>query len=796
MIELLRRMLDPAYLYALDPGPLGPWRAVYLAWAILLFLGCGAALWWQRRARHTAAAVTAWACGAGLALVGMRLLAPRLAGLRLASQLSAEARTLLLDVWTARVWPISATWVAVLVPLIYGISRFRLPPLLQRQVDALTGSLVLEKDLPSDLRRWENVVLGGIHLVGLAWLWVVAGQSPWWAVPSLLALSVVPVAAAIARPHRPRLETLAPLFLSYLGSIVYWFVSRYLHIDLEGYQGFVLPDLWSPWFNISVVVSASVAYTLWIQVRLAAQGWEEAFRHRALVIAPVLLVALWLGSVVLLHRTFGVTASDPYCYVQMAVDLADSGSPLHRFPLAGLARDLGLPTWPAVHIGYHPPSLEDLAPTMWSAGWPMLLVPAYRLGGLSAVYAVAPLMSACALLVAWCLANEVLRDLPPAVRWTVAGLTCWLTATSPEGSERILVPMADAAAQLFTLLTLWLLLRGQRLRPVLHSLLAGASLGVAYWIRHPQLPLALAALAAVWAGRRPYRARLSALIAFGVAAFAVAVPDLAYHRQVFGSWLHTESTEWFLLSPGNMGRSFFAVLQQGILRREEVGFMTPFAVYGAWLLWREKRRPALVLASGFGAVLLFHLCYAALRPRDLIAILPVLYLCAAYGFVVAWRHGQGRRTVSSALWLTCCLVLLFARSYRTLALPWRDDVTTFGHISASQYRSFAALSDLLPDGAVVGSMLNGGAIELHSGRGAVHPAPWTEDELRLWVDGLLARGTPFYVLDDGEEMRPVLARLERDYALELIQTLDLPYFALGGGNLPLPARLYRVEPIH
>ena len=113
LIELLRRMLDPAYLYALDPGPLGPWRAVYLAWAILLFLGCGAALWWQRRARHTAAAVTAWACGAGLALVGMRLLAPRLAGLRLASQLSAEARTLLLDVWTARVWPISATWVAV-----------------------------------------------------------------------------------------------------------------------------------------------------------------------------------------------------------------------------------------------------------------------------------------------------------------------------------------------------------------------------------------------------------------------------------------------------------------------------------------------------------------------------------------------------------------------------------------------------------------------------------------------------------------------------------------------------------
>jgi hypothetical protein len=141
------------------------------------------------------------------------------------------------------------------------------------------------------------------------------------------------------------------------------------------------------------------------------------------------------------------------------------------------------------------------------------------------------------------------------------------------------------------------------------------------------------------------------------------------------------------------------------------------------------------------------------------------------------------------------VTFLLARSFRTLALPWRDDVITFGHVSPSQYQGYLALRTLVPENAVIGSMLNGGAIELHAERKAVHPAPWTEDELRLWVDALLTRGKPFYVLDDGEEMRQVLSHLERRFALRPIRTLALPYFALGGGNIPEPAQLYRVEPL-
>ena len=288
-------------------------------------------------------------------------------------------------------------------------------------------------------------------------------------------------------------------------------------------------------------------------------------------------------------------------------------------------------------------------------------------------------------------------------------------------------------------------------------------------------------------------ARAVAFVAvFGLTALAVAAPDLWYHRQIFGGWLHTESSEWFLISVDNVSRSFFAVLQQGLLRRQELGFLAPFAAGGAWLIWRRHRRPAVILALGVGAAFVFHLCYSALRPRDLIALVPAVYLCAAYGFVAAWQWAERRGTLAAAILSVGCMVLLFARSEQVLAMPWSDDVITFGHVRASQYQAFVALGEITPQYAVIGSMLNGGGIELHAGRQAVHPAPWTEKELYRWTDALLSRGRPFYVLDDGEEMPAVLASLSQRYRLLPIQALDLPYFALGGGNLPRQASLYEI----
>ncbi len=804
VMSLLRRLLDPAYLYAIDPGPLGPWKWFYLVWGMALAAGTVGAWWRGRRARlepgvpvqtpgvprgRALRRVAAWAFAFGLGTLLLRIVAPRI------SFVPQYARYLILDVWTARVWPLSATVLGLLALGGADLAPRRWPHLVARQVKALTGGL--SPDDPP-LPAWVQAVLVSVHLGGLGCLWILGGHAAWWAIPSLLVLSLLPLAV---RPRRPRLETLAPLLPAYLGAVVSLLLQRRLGIEISEYQGTTFPDPWSPWFNVPALAIAGAGYGLWIQLRLLASRWRAVVRDRVLPATVGLLLVAWFTGTVLVHRTHGVTASDPYSYTQMAIDLAETGSPLHAFPLAGIARSLGLPTWPAVHVGYHPPTSDVRSPTMWPIGWPLLMVPFYVLGGLTALYFAAPLLQALSLVVTWLVANEALRGEVRAERWAVATGTCLLVATSPEGAERMLVPMADAAAQLFTMLTLWLLLRAlsaRRARPAWYGLWAGISFGMAYLIRHPQLPLGAAAVAAAWfvpVGERrvAWRQRAALLFPFLGAALLVALPDLIYHRVVFGGWLHTESSEWFLISARNVGSSLAGVLEQGVLRREELGYLVPFLGVGVWRLWHRQHAPLVILGSGAISVFAFHLAYEALRPRDLIAILPVAYLCAAAGILATWRWARRRQTLLAALCVLCSVVLLGVRSWYTLAMPWRDDVVTFGQVSAGQRAALERLQSLTPEDAVIGSMLNGGAIELHARRGAVHPAPWSKDELYVWVDALLAEGRPFYVLDDGEEMAPVLRNLGERYRLRSVTTLELPYFALGGGNLPRPATLYSVE---
>jgi len=784
VIDLLRRLFDPAYLYAIDPGPLGRWGGVYAAWIALLLGGLWAARRWRARSGGAAPAVAAGACALGVLLLGLRLLAPQLFPLLDRTGLAPSARYLLLEAWTARVWPLSLTAIALLVGAM-GLLSQRCPAAARRLTGAILG------DGPA-LPGWASVSLTLAHLAGLSALWRSADRPLWWSLPTLALLLALPL---LSRPRRLRPETLLPLLPAYAGAAAHLLLTR-LQVDVGEYQAYPLPDPFSPWFNLPALVIGGVSCALWLQVR----PW---LRDRSGAVARVLtwtlvgVTAAWLVGTTAVHHTRGVTASDPYCYTQMAIDLVQNGSALHAFPLAGLARELDLPTWPAVHIGYHPPGLDDRAPTMWSIGWPALMAPLYALGGLPAIYLAAPIMAALALAATWGLVNETLRRWDRTARWTVAALTCLLVATSPEGSERMLAPMADAAAQLFTTLTLWLILRAQRGRWAPFALLAGASFGMAYWIRHPQLPLGISAAAAalLWPGetRAPLRRRIGFLALFGLSALAVALPDLAYHRRVFGGWLHSESTEWFLLSISNVGRSFWDLLRYGALRRQELGFVAPFGLYGAWRLWREHRRPALIAASGTAAVLFFHLFYGALRPRDLIALLPVFYGCAAVGLYLCVRRLASRPTLGKVLAIGCCVLLVTVRSEQVLSMPWRVDVITFGHVRAEQLQGFQTLAERTPEDAVIGSMLNGGAIELHAGRQAVHPAPWTAPELYRWTDALLERGRPFFLLDDGEDMPPVLERLEQRYRLRHLAEINVPYFSLGGGNAPQPAQLYVLE---
>jgi hypothetical protein len=142
--------------------------------------------------------------------------------------------------------------------------------------------------------------------------------------------------------------------------------------------------------------------------------------------------------------------------------------------------------------------------------------------------------------------------------------------------------------------------------------------------------------------------------------------------------------------------------------------------------------------------------------------------------------------------LATCAFAFVLRSLDTLALPVTRGFGAFGYLVAEQRESFARLAELTPPGAVVGSSLNSGAVDLHANRAAFRPAGWSEEELIQFVRALQARGRPVFLLEDGDEVLPAVETLRRAYGLEEIARLDVPYYFPGSGSENRKASLYRV----
>lgn len=800
MIPLLRHLLDASYLYAQNLVPLGRWGVPQLLWALALAVGLALARRWARRTKGAgesalAAQATAWSCLAGLIL-------------------------LILHIYTsgalsARIWYLSASALAIATPLGHWLLARRWPPQVRLLGKALAARL--GPDDPPLSWTWQ-AALSLIHLLGL---YLVFRQGAGYG-PAGIALAVLFLAWWAQVRHRnqkgwpplepnggwrgPRVELWTPLALLYGAGLLRALLVGWLGVRVEVYQAFPYPDPWSPWFDLSVVGTASVA---WVLISTGAFVWR-CLRPRLTAGAWLGMLALGLGwylATVIIHLSHGASGSDPYCYLQMAVDLAQRGTALHDFPLVALAREGGIPVWPAVHVGYHPAVERTLAPTVWPIGWPLLLVPVYWLGGEGAILWAAPLCALLAALLTWELARSMgmkhghgesvpnQRNLRQMLCPSLAAL---LTLTSYEGLLRSLVPMADAAAQMLTVLTMLCLVRARRRDALLWTALAGVSLGLTYFVRHAQLPLGLAALPVLLGAPWPWGRRLRHLGAFALAALACALPDLLYHAAVLGSPWASESPEWFLISWRHIGLTFLGLLKDGLLRRGEFGYLLPFVIYGAWRQGRDSaERPwAAMLGLGFCGVLLFNLSYSALRLRDLIPLFPFLALWAGRGMEELWEHAaksHAAPTVRRALALGLVLMALAARTTGTLGAPRQPRLWTFGHISAAERAGYERLRLALPSGAVVGTGLNSGAVERYTGHQAVRPASWSDAEFARFVGALEAEGRALYLLDDGEEMEVFLPRLSGVYRLRYLGEFVSPTFGLGGQDYGRRARLYALE---
>lgn len=781
MIALLRHLLDPAYLFAQRTGPGEAWSAAHLA-----LMGCllaGTALAWHGRRRLPGGRVTRdiWATSTGALLMAAVLCA---------------AQRVATGPLSARVWYLSALGIGV--SLAAGAATRR--PLarlgwLAQSLDGATGRL-----RPGDpfLPATIAVPLAVAHLAGMAALLAWREAGPWLPALALGCLAVV---------GWRRLEVLTPLFVSYAGWALRALVGDALGVETWRYLAFPYPDPWSLWFDAGAGFTTAtfvvgVGGTLLSTGAYATRRFGVPVTTRLRVLAAALTggAALWFIAMVAAHRSHGATGSDAFCYLQMATDLARHGSARHAYPLATLLWEHNLPVWPAVPVGYHPPDAAGYATTVWPIGWPLLLAGLIRLGGEGLALWGAPLCALVAAGLTYLLAREAAGGEDSSDAPLAGALAAGVLLTSPEGTLRALVPMADAAAQALAVGMMLCLWRGRRRDRLVWSALAGLLLAWGYWVRHPLLPLGLAALPVYLGAPRPtpWRRRLAHLGVYGAAALVGAVPDLVYHQRAFGSIWTAESPEWALLSWRHIVPSIGAMLRDGWLRRDEFGYLAPLIALGIAWQWADARRRgfAAALTVGLGGVLSLNLAYSALRLRDLLPLFPWGALWAGWGMAALWRwassNNGGRLQRAAALLVVA--VALAARASPSLTLPWREGVWTFGHVTAEGRRAYEDLAATLPPDAVVATGLNAGAITHYTGLETVRPAPWTEGELATLATLLAERGRPLYLLVDGEEMDDVLRWARDSLALEPAGTYPIPMMGRGGQWQAGPATLYAAAP--
>ena len=538
-------------------------------------------------------------------------------------------------------------------------------------------------------------------------------------------------------------------------------------------------------------------------------GLRSARRLRWAVLAVGgLAAALWAGQLWRLAPA-GATGSDPFAYVQMAVDLAERGTARHSFPLAVLAARLGLPTLPATHVGFVLPNTEGLAPTVWPPGFSVLLAGAYRLGGEGAMLTFnvgVALVSA--LLTVWLaarLAPAGWRKLPVAL----GAAAVFALATSAEMFMRLSAPLADGAALAFTALAVALTLETVRQSRcglkfgwvAVLGAAAGLALGAAYGVRYTQVLIGPGLVAAAWVGLNDRRQRLAFIGPMALAAALVALPDVLYRISLYGSPFRFGTGELALFSWQALPEAL-ARLAPDFLGAAEFGWLWPFVVLGGVYAWRRNRFALGTVAAAYGPLFVFHIWYPFVRVRDLLALYVPLAGLAALGGVAAaiwlWRRrGMGWTALRIA---AVVLVLLGAGWRLRLLTSWDAGYITFGYLRGEQRYDLEQLATLTEPNAVIAASLNSGAIELYGQRLAVRPgnqlqpgASWTEAEWLTFAAALRAEGRPLYVLMDSTELDAPLAAVRQAYGVTEAARLNVPVFFLGGGSRNEMVVLWRVD---
>jgi len=644
-------------------------------------------------------------------------------------------------------------------------------------IAAHLAALTFRPEEPAALSSRASVMLFAGHALGLVAFWRLLNQPLWLVVPTLGVLLALPLIATRGSLRRA-IPTLAPLFFLYVILFARYLVVRVVNLPVPYQDESTLANARVLAFQIELGAMAALAYVLLAQI--------AQFARRALMALPIglgIIALAWFAGETLMHRTHGVTGTDPYAYVQMAVDLVERGTFLHAFPLFREIKNLDIPWYPIQHIGYRLFENErGDAATVWPWGGSLWLAVWYRLIGETGLYVATPIAGLLSLGACAWLAYECAREQSAVARATIVAIAVALLATSWEQVDRSLVPLVDVPAQLFSVLAIVFVLRGARAsRFQGWAIFAGVALGLAYLVRHTQVLLALPMMVAAW----QMRARWRFLSLTALAALFVALPDLWYHQVNFGNWLTPESHELALFALTSFGKSV-PVVAERFFAGNEFGYLCVFTVYGAYRLARIRAHTFGVLMPWLVVLVVFHLFYEALRMRDLLPEFPVLAWFTAFGIVALVRDLRERPSVVggllSAVVIFLALLLSLTRTQFTLGRVMQPAKVTFGYVTAAQRTSFAQLATLTPANAVIGATMNDGAIDLYARRATFRPAGWSDGELLKFVAAMREAGRVVYLLDDGSETSMARHVLAARYKLRAVAMLDVPLFSVVDGT--------------
>ncbi len=687
------------------------------------------------------------------------------------------------------------------------------------------NALALRDDHESALSALATLGMVGLHLCGLAAFWRYYHLPIWLALPTLL----VALAFPLVRSRRaPAVETLAPLFFLYAVLIARVIAVRVLLANEPYADEASFADPRFIFFQVEAATAVAITYTALVQVVRLTRG---KVRGNLLAAGAVLLMVAalpWFAVETIGHRTRGVTATDPYVYAQMAVDLATNGTPLHAFSLFPHIVNLNVSWYPIEHIGYRLfDNLTGAVPSVWPVGGSIWIAVLYRLIGEEGLYLATPLAALASLIAFAFFGYEYLgprtndSSISFAKRLAVAAAAVVLLATSWEQVDRSMVPLVDVQAQLFSVLAILFTLRGVSLlqgdqgRSVFHRLppasryvpfavLAGLSLGAAYSIRHTQLLMVFPMVVAV--AILASRNGLAFLAIAGLAALVVALPDLWYHQVYLGAWLTPESHELALFSATNVVPSIKA-LSDRFLAGNEFGYLVPFLLYGIYRAARQDARRFVVLAVWIVVLVGFHLMYAAVKIRDLLPEYPAVVFLTAYGVVQLpldvrnWAGtvapGADNSIAAAVRQGTVAIAIFFAlllpamRDRMTIMRPFQPAKVTFGYVTAAQRASFDQIAALTPANAVIGSTMNDGPIELYAGRATFRPGEWNAQECERFIQVMAGSGRAIYLLDDGAQTSAARRQLVKGHTVRLVAAFDVPLFGEVDGT---PGALWQVEP--